>query len=73
MSALTINDDKSKLDVTKTHQFLATQSTWAKAIRRFTLATSNAHGLRQKYGFKPIHKPDTFMEVYIADIYATVS
>lgn len=43
-----------------------------KGVRRFTLATSNAHGLYQKYGFKMLHKPDTFMEIYLPDIYVKV-
>ena len=140
MSALTVSDDKSLLDIAKIHHFLTTESTWAqginyetvarsiensicigaykgkdqvgfsriitdqatfanlvdvivwpeyrglgisrklmeavmvhssvKGVRRFTLATSNAHGLYQKYGFTPLRKPDTFMEVYFPDIYA---
>lgn len=140
MSALTVSDDKSLLDIAKIHHFLTTESTWAlginyetvvrsiensicigaykgkdqvgfsriitdqatfanlvdvivwpeyrglgisrklmeavmvhssvKCVRRFTLATSNAHGLYQKYGFTPLRKPDTFMEVYVPDIYA---
>nr|WP_243749463.1 GNAT family N-acetyltransferase [Pseudoteredinibacter isoporae] len=39
-------------------------------VRRFTLATSNAHGLYEKFGFAPLHKPDTFMERYRPDIYS---
>ncbi|WP_299979006.1 GNAT family N-acetyltransferase [uncultured Pseudoteredinibacter sp.] len=41
-----------------------------KQVRRFTLATSNAHGLYKKLGFTPLSKPDTFMERYRADIYS---
>lgn len=41
-----------------------------KGVRRFTLATSNAHGLYKKYGFTALGKPDTFMEVYSPDVYA---
>ena len=40
-------------------------------VRRFTLATSNAHGLYAKYGFTALNKPDSFMEIYRPDIYAT--
>lgn len=40
-------------------------------VRRFTLATSNAHGLYAKYGFTALNKPETFMEIYRPDIYAT--
>jgi hypothetical protein len=38
-------------------------------IRRFTLATSNAHGLYEKFGFAQLSKPETFMERYKPDIY----
>ncbi|SEH88204.1 Acetyltransferase (GNAT) domain-containing protein [Rheinheimera pacifica] len=41
------------------------------SVRRFTLATSNAHGLYAKYGFTALNKPETFMEIYRPDIYAT--
>ncbi|GAA0342114.1 GNAT family N-acetyltransferase [Bowmanella denitrificans] len=40
-----------------------------QGVRRFTLATSDAHGLYQKYGFTALHKPQTFMEIYRPDIY----
>jgi len=43
-----------------------------KGIRRFTLATSNAHGLYMKYGFTELHKPDTFMERYNPNAYSAV-
>ena len=38
-------------------------------LRRLTLATSDAHGLYDKFGFRPLGKPETFMEVYRPDIY----
>mgnify|MGYP005839283559 CR=1 FL=1 len=40
-------------------------------VRRFTLATSNAHGLYAKYGFTALSKPETFMEIYRPDVYST--
>lgn len=40
-----------------------------KNIRRFTLATSNAHGLYAKFGFSPLSNPETFMERYVPNIY----
>ena len=40
-------------------------------IRRFTLATSNAHGLYAKFGFTSLNKPNTFMEIYRPNIYKT--
>lgn len=40
-----------------------------KKLRRFTLATSTAAGLYEKFGFKPLSKPESFMEVYRPRIY----
>jgi GNAT superfamily N-acetyltransferase len=40
-----------------------------KKFRRFTLATSTAHGLYEKFGFTPLSKPESFMEVYKPRIY----
>lgn len=39
-------------------------------VRRFTLATSDAHGLYAKFGFTALNKPDTFMQIYRPDVYA---
>jgi GNAT superfamily N-acetyltransferase len=36
-------------------------------VRRFMLATRDAHGLYAQYGFTPLASPDTFMERYDAD------
>lgn len=139
MQKIDITDDKSKLDVKKIHEFLTSESKWAKGIsletvaqsiensicigayvegvqvgfsriitdhatfanlvdvivwpefrgkgiskklmnavlnhdsvkgvRRFTLATSDAHGLYEKFGFTALNKPNTFMEIYKPDIY----
>lgn len=38
-------------------------------LRRFTLATSDAHGLYEKFGFRALGKPQTFMEIHRPDIY----
>jgi GNAT superfamily N-acetyltransferase len=43
-----------------------------KKFRRFILATSDAHTLYEKYGFKPLKSPDRFMEVHQPDIYGTL-
>jgi GNAT superfamily N-acetyltransferase len=40
-----------------------------KGLRRFTLATGNAHGLYEKFGFAPPQLPDTLMERYFPNIY----
>ena len=40
-----------------------------QGLRRFTLATADAHGLYAQFGFKPLTYPETFMERYDAMIY----
>jgi len=41
-----------------------------QGLRRFMLATSDAHGLYTQYGFATPAKPQTLMEVSKPDIYA---
>jgi GNAT superfamily N-acetyltransferase len=41
-----------------------------QGLRRFTLATSDAHGLYGKYGFTALARPERFMERYDPDVYA---
>ncbi|MGN7916092.1 GNAT family N-acetyltransferase [Lysobacter sp. ESA13C] len=41
-----------------------------QGLRRFTLATGDAHGLYARYGFTAPRYPQTFMERYVPDIYA---
>ena len=40
-----------------------------QGLRRFTLATFDAHDLYARYGFAPPSKPDTLMEIYRPGIY----
>ena len=40
-----------------------------QGLRRFTLATADAHGLYKHYGFKALAKPQAFMESYNPNIY----
>ena len=40
-----------------------------KGLRRFTLATGDAHGLYEQFGFAPPQRPDTLMERYFPNIY----
>lgn len=40
-----------------------------QGLRRFTLATADAHGLYAQFGFTPLAKPQTFMERYVPDVY----
>ena len=40
-----------------------------QGFRRFILATRDAHGLYEQYGFKSLAFPDRWMEIYKADVY----
>jgi GNAT superfamily N-acetyltransferase len=40
-----------------------------QGLRRFTLATADAHSLYERFGFKPPEKPETLMERYFPNIY----
>ncbi len=42
-----------------------------QGLRRFMLATSNAHGLYERFGFTCLAKPETMMERYFPNIYLT--
>jgi GNAT superfamily N-acetyltransferase len=38
-------------------------------LRRFSLATRDAHGLYHQFGFRQLNKPDSMMEILRPDIY----
>ncbi|NGN99396.1 GNAT family N-acetyltransferase [Grimontia sp. S25] len=40
-----------------------------QGLRRTMLATRDAHGLYEKYGFTPIANPDSLMQIWHPDIY----
>jgi N-acetylglutamate synthase-like GNAT family acetyltransferase len=40
-----------------------------QGLRRWVLVTADAHGLYEKYGFKPLLKPQSYMEKADPDIY----
>jgi hypothetical protein len=40
-----------------------------KLLRRFILATRDAHGLYSQFGFTPLKAPDKFMEIHRPDVY----
>ena len=40
-----------------------------QGLRRFLLVSSTARGLYEKYGFAPLAKPETFMEINVPDAY----
>lgn len=41
-----------------------------QGLRRMVLATRDAHGLYQQFGFKPLANPQTFMEMWTPDAYS---
>ena len=41
-----------------------------QGLRRFTLATSHAHGLYARFGFTALAKPELHMERYDPEVYA---
>jgi GNAT superfamily N-acetyltransferase len=44
-----------------------------RGLRRWLLATRDAHGLYEKFGFTPLKRPEVFMERHNPDIYAAGS
>lgn len=40
-----------------------------QGLRRFALATRDAHGLYEKFGFAPLARPEIFMEINRPEIY----
>lgn len=40
-----------------------------QGLRRFTLATSDTHGLYAQFGFTALSQPQTFMQRYFPNIY----
>ena len=44
-----------------------------QGLRRWMLATQDAHGLYAKFGFTPIRNPEAWMEIHRADIYASLN
>jgi len=41
-----------------------------QGLRRIVLVTRDAHGLYEKFGFRPLGRPDGYMEMHRPDIYA---
>jgi N-acetylglutamate synthase-like GNAT family acetyltransferase len=42
-----------------------------QGLRRWSLATSDAHELYAQFGFKPIAKPEMWMEIHRPDVYTS--
>ncbi len=40
-----------------------------QGLRRWMLATRDAHGLYEQYGFHPLEKPERFMELHHPEVY----
>ena len=40
-----------------------------QGLRRWSLATRDAHGLYQQFGFRALKKPESYMEIVRPDIY----
>jgi len=40
-----------------------------QGLRRFTLATRDAHGLYRQFGFRELSKPESKMEILRPDVY----
>ncbi len=49
-------------------RFIMSQPAFAR-LRRFILATRDAHTLYDKFGFKPLKSPDRFLELHQPDVY----
>jgi GNAT superfamily N-acetyltransferase len=43
-----------------------------QGLRRWILVTADAHDLYRKYGFKPLARPESFMELHDADVYRAI-
>lgn len=43
-----------------------------QGLRRFMLATSDAHGLYSQFGFTPLANPSRMMEIVDADVYRSL-
>lgn len=41
-----------------------------QGLRRWVLVTLDAHGLYQQFGFKPLARPDRFMELHDPQVYS---
>jgi GNAT superfamily N-acetyltransferase len=41
-----------------------------QGLRRFVLATKDAHGLYAQFGFKPLANPEDFMTIHNPNVYA---
>jgi ribosomal protein S18 acetylase RimI-like enzyme len=40
-----------------------------QGLRRFVLVTRDAHGLYERFGFRPLARPESYMELHRPDVY----
>ncbi len=70
----TVTCDPARMDSGVVADFLGT-SYWApgvpelQGLRRWMLATRDAHGLYERSGFTPLKNPGYFMEKHDPDVY----
>lgn len=57
-------DEHRRLGLSKWLMQTILQHPELQGLRRWSLATSDAHGLYKQFGFVPLSKPDTWMEIY---------
>jgi hypothetical protein len=43
-----------------------------QGLRRWMLATKDAHELYAKFGFTPLKSPESWMEIHHPDVYARI-
>jgi GNAT superfamily N-acetyltransferase len=55
--------------LSKAMMAMATSHPKLQGLRRWTLVTLDAHGLYEQVGFKPIARPEQFMERTVPNIY----
>ena len=62
-------EDHRGLGLTKAMMAAFMDLPLATQVRRFLLATSDAHGLYQQFGFKAPNRPELFMEINRPELY----
>lgn len=54
------------MEAVQAHPFL-------QGLRRFVLVTRDAHGLYEQFGFRPLARPEGYMELHNPNVYARQS
>ncbi|MFT7008851.1 MAG: hypothetical protein ACJAXJ_003394 [Colwellia sp.] len=66
-----ITDNKDDMDIDAIHEYLS-RSYWAKDVPK-SVATKDAHGLYEQYGFRGLTDQTMFMQLWTPDIYSQTS